>query len=99
MRKKRRNNEETLGDAIGRLLKVYRLENRLEEVGIVNAWEEMMGSMIARHTREIYIRDRILYVRLNSSVLREELSYARSKLIAMVNEKAGRELIDDVDLR
>lgn len=85
--------------AIDRLLKAYKLDRKMDEVEVLNSWETMMGPMIAKHTREIFISDRILHIRLNSSVLREELSYAKTKIKDMMNEKAGREIIDDVILK
>lgn len=97
--KKRDSNEETMKQAIDRLLKAYKLDRKMDEVEVLNSWETMMGPMIAKHTREIFISDRILHIRLNSSVLREELSYAKTKIKDMMNEKAGREIIDDVILK
>jgi len=41
----------------------------------------------------------ILYVQLSSSVLREELSYGREKIIRLLNEELGKNLIDKVVLR
>ena len=96
---KRDSNEETLGDAIDRLMKVYRLDGKLREAKLIEGWEKLLGPMIARQTREIFIKDKILHVRLNSSVLREELSFAKSKLVHRLNEEAGGEVITDVLLK
>jgi hypothetical protein len=40
-----------------------------------------------------------LYVALSSSVLREELAYGKDKIIAMINEELGKEVIKKVILR
>ena len=41
----------------------------------------------------------MLYVELTSSVLREELSYGREKIIRLLNDELGREVVTDVVLR
>jgi hypothetical protein len=35
-------------------------------------------------------------VKLNSSVLREELSYGKDKIIEMINKALGKDLIHDI---
>lgn len=91
-------NEIYLGDAIKEMVDFYNLKSRLGEANILGAWEEIVGTMIAKHTTNIYIKRRKLHVVLDSSVIRNELSYAKSKLVKMLNDKAGAEIIDEVVL-
>lgn len=92
----RTSNEAPLKDVIDRLLKVYRLDGKMKEIEVLNAWEEMMGVAIANRTKEMYIRNKTLYLKLDSAVIREELSYGKKIIILRVNEKAGMEIINDV---
>ncbi len=46
----------------------------------------------------MYIKDRTLFVRVDSAALREELTYQRSKLVKKLNAAAGVEAIDDLKL-
>ncbi len=94
-----RNNEHSIKEAIELLLKAYKLDDRMAEKRLINSWEEVMGKMIANHTKDIHIKHKQLFVTLDSSALREELSYARTKIIKMLNEKAGTEVINDIILR
>jgi predicted nucleic acid-binding Zn ribbon protein len=96
---KRKGNEETLKTAIERLMKVYKLESKMSEVNIVNSWEKLMGKTIASKTEEIFIRDKKLFIRLSSSVLRQELSYAKSKIVELINKEAGTEIVSEVILK
>jgi predicted nucleic acid-binding Zn ribbon protein len=95
----KKSNEYTLREAINELLETYRLNTKLDEFKAVQAWEKLMGSAIARYTRHISINNRTLYVEITSAALRQELSYGKSKIIQMMNEAAGSEVIDDVILR
>lgn len=96
---KRNSNEESLKTAIDRMLKFYKLDSKLSEVNIVNSWEKIMGKTIASKTEQIFIRDKKLFIRLTSSVLRQELSYAKSKIIELINKEAGSEIVNEVILK
>ena len=93
------NNEISLGDAIKEVLKRLRMEEKLEEINLMASWEKVVGPMINRHTDNLVIRNRILYVNLDSAPLRSELILARSKIIAALNKEAGREVIKDIIFR
>ncbi len=93
------HNQHSLKDAIEQLLKTYKLDDRLAENRLIGSWESVMGVMIAKHTTDIYIKHKQLFVTLDSSALRNELSLAKSKIIKMLNEAAGRSVINEVILR
>lgn len=95
----KKGNEYTLKEAISEMMRTYRLQGKMDEVKLLDSWETLMGPAIAKYTRKIYIDNRILYVELNSAALRQELSYGRSKMVQMLNESAGQQVIDDVVLR
>lgn len=94
-----RHNEHSLKDAIEMLLKTYKLDDRLAEKRLIGAWEEVMGKMIAKHTTDINIRNQQLFVTLDSSALRNELALAKTKIVKMMNEAAGRTVITEIVLR
>lgn len=94
-----RHNEHSIKEAIEKLLKVYKLDDRLAERRMIGSWEEVMGKMIANHTKDLYVRNKQLFVTLDSAALRNELSMAKTKIIQMMNKAAGKEIINDVVLR
>ena len=89
-------NQSTLGEAITKMLKAYRLQNKVTETDIWQSWEAIMGPSIYRHTQKIELRDRVLLIRLDSSALRHELGFAKSKIVEKINEHVGKRFIDDV---
>lgn len=92
----RNKNEQTLKEVIDQLLKVYKIGGKLNEVNLISSWEKQMGPMIARHTKDIFISNKVLFVTLDSAALRSELSYAKGKIVSMLNTEAGTEVITDV---
>ena len=95
---KQKSNEQSIKEAIDLMLRTYGLDGRMKEIRLVDSWEKVMGTPVSKHTREIYIRDRKLFVRLDSAALREELSYGKEKIVKMLNDEAGEKVIDEVIL-
>jgi predicted nucleic acid-binding Zn ribbon protein len=95
----RQSNEQSLGEVIRELLNTYKLEGKINQARIIEAWEEVVGVMIMKHTRNLYVKGRKLFVELDSPALKTELSYSKTRIIASLNEKAGAEIITDVIFR
>ena len=94
--KKRTSNQSTLGEVIDKLMKAYRLDGKLKEMDVIQAWAEMMGLAVANRTKNIQIRNKTLFLTMDSAVMRDELSYGKEVIIQRVNEKAGFEMITNV---
>ena len=92
-------NQYTLKEAIKEMLKAYRLDGRLKELNLLNSWEKIVGKMIAKHTQDVYINNKKLFIKVDSDALRHELLYSREKIKNSMNEEAGEELIEDVILK
>lgn len=90
------SDQKPLKDVIDQMLRAYGLGDRLDEMSLVKSWEEIVGKMIAKHTSEIYFQRGILYVKLDSSTVRQELSYAKTDLIEKLNRKAGKRMLTDI---
>lgn len=89
----RKSNEQSIGEAIREFLEHYRLGNKLDEVNLIHQWEEVAGPLVSRYTKNLFIRNGILYVTVESAALRNELNMLRSKIIEALNKKAGKEII------
>ncbi len=94
-----KDHDHTLKDVIQQLLKAYGWSNHLDGVELMNSWEKVVGGIIANHTQDLKVRKRILYVKLDSSVIRNELMMARSKIVTSLNKEVGKSVIDDLVLR
>jgi predicted nucleic acid-binding Zn ribbon protein len=95
----RRSKTISLAEAMKDYIKEMNLEGKLNEIGIINSWEETVGKAIASRTSKLYIKDHVLYVHLTSSVVRNELLMLRQALKEKLNEKAGSEVIKDIVLK
>lgn len=93
---KRTSNNTPLKDLIDRWLKAHQLDGKMKELDIIDAWPEMMGIAVANRTTKIVIKNKVLYLKIDSSVMREELAHGKSIIIQRVNERAGYEIIRDI---
>lgn len=97
--RKRSGDSTPLGDVFHKILKAYSWDKKYNELEVLGKWEEMMGKAVAMRTTKLEIQNRILFLTLNSSVMREELQYGKEVIIQRVNETAGSKIIDDVWFR
>lgn len=88
----------SLEDLMKVVIKKNNLTKGLQKMNAREAWEKMMGKGVASYTESVQLQNKTLVVKLKSSVLREELSYGKEKIIKMLNEELGEELIVKVML-
>ena len=80
-------------------VKSNNLERGLAEYRLIKSWKELLGVTVSRKTKDMYIRNRKLFVILHSSVVRNELAMIKETLIGRLNEAAGMNVIDDIVLK
>ena len=92
----KRSNEQTIGEVIKQFLHDYKLEEKLNETHIIASWEKVAGKLVANHTTRLSVKNKILFVKIDSSALRNELSYSREKIVKALNSEVKAEVIEDV---
>ena len=96
----RRNNEHvSISEALKDFVSDNKLQKGLDRVNVRDVWNSQMGPAIEKYTTAIKLDRDVLYVQLSSSVLREELSYGKEKIVKMLNEELGKELVKKLVLR
>ena len=95
----RKDSPQQLSEALDRFISANKLEKGRDKVNAQKAWENLMGNGVNSYTREVRLERGILYVSLSSAVLREELSHGKSKIVSMLNEALGKDLVQKVVLR
>ena len=95
----RKKNSQKIGDVIHEYLKALKIDDKLKEVQLIKSWDDVVGKTIARSTTNIYIKNRKLFISLNSSVIRNELFMLREGLLKALNDKVGEKIIDEIILK
>ena len=91
-----RTNDKSLKEAIEQMLQVYKIKRRYDETGIKASWPELVGKSVANRTKEIYIHDKKLFLRIESSVIKNELMLMRSQIIEKINKEAKGILVEEI---
>jgi len=92
----KKSNEYTLKEAIEELLNAYSIKKKVDQTKVLQSWRKVCGEIIDKHTEKLYIRNNVLFVKVDSAALKNELYYAKTKLIKFVNKEAGVEIIEDI---
>lgn len=91
--------EYSLGDAMKYFLKKSRLKGSIQALQIEDVWEQIMGKTIARYTDKIQIYGPTLYITTTVAPLKQELAYQKEKIIQLVNEALGEQVVKEVVIR
>lgn len=92
----KKQNEVTIKEALKDLIDVYRLEEKLDDVKVLEAYKNTLGPMINKHTLSLKMSKGKLFIKLDSAPLKQELSMSRSKLIKALNRELGKEVVHEI---
>jgi len=78
------------------MLQVYKIKRRFDETAVIASWPELVGKSVANRTKELFIHDKKLFLRIESSVIKNELILMRTQIINKINEDAKGILLEDI---
>src|SRR5690554_6435745 len=96
---KRLNEENTISDVLKEFVTTYKLHDGIVKVDVKTAWFKLMGNGLVNYTEEVVLKNNTRYVKVTSAVLRDELAYGKEKIINMINEEIGEEVVKALVLR
>lgn len=92
----RNSNEQSLGQVIKEILKKQHLQSKLTETRVKEAWEVVMGDVVALRTTSIWVHEGRLTIKISSAPLKQELLFGKEKIKKLINENLGGEYIQEV---
>ena len=95
---KRQNDFFSIEDLMNDVIKENKLSKGILRLNVKDAWGKIMGAGVVTYTEDVSLKGKTLRVQLKSSVLREELSYGKEKIIKMMNEELGDPIISKIIL-
>lgn len=87
-----------LGDLIKEFYEQHRGTDYLDELKVINSWPIVVGQFIATHTIDLFIKNGVLFIRVDSDALRNELNYSKSLLMKNLNDRVGKEILKEIVL-
>ncbi|MCB0733101.1 MAG: DUF721 domain-containing protein [Flavobacteriales bacterium] len=88
--------ERSLKDLMGSMFDNYKMSGKLNETRLTQNWEELVGRTIARNTKKLVIRDKVLCMYIDSPALKNDLTYYESTIVEKVNQFLGQQSITSI---
>lgn len=95
---KRQNEFHSIQDLMKDVITENKLTKGMQQLSVKDAWAKLMGKGVVSYTNRVELNGKTLVVNLKSSVLREELSYGKDKIVKMMNEELGEQIISKIIL-
>lgn len=83
----------------GDFMKKSNLNRKLVEHEINERWEELAGSLVARHTNHLNYYQNKLTIYLDSAPLKQEVNMRKASLISKINTGLKDNIIEDIIIR
>lgn len=94
--KKGKDEFQTMGQAIRTLLNSYKIESRFDEATLITSWERLVGTPIAKRTKKVFIKDKILFVEFKSPSMKNDFLLHKSKILEVFQKEFGHEVVKDI---
>ena len=85
-----------MGQAIRELLNSYRLTTKFDEANLIGSWERLAGKPISKRTKKIYIRNKVLFVELDSPSMKHDFSMHKGQVLELFKKEFGPGIITDI---
>ena len=82
----RGKNIHNVGDVIKKLMKNPKLAAKLDGLDVLAIWNDLIGDALTKYIVDQKIYKGVLYVKLKSAPMRNELSYKKTELQQEINE-------------
>ncbi|MCK6616524.1 MAG: DUF721 domain-containing protein [Cyclobacteriaceae bacterium] len=94
--KRNKGNTQSIAEAIRGLLNSYHLEAKFDEATIIASWQGLVGVPIANRTKKVFIRNKVLYVEFNSPAMKNDFMLHKGKILALFQERFGKQVVSDI---
>jgi predicted nucleic acid-binding Zn ribbon protein len=92
----KRNDFLPLKEVLKNVLNEERFKGKLDERKLIEHWSNIVGEIILKETKQIYIKNRKLFVKIDSPFAKNDLIYRRKELTKKLNTHVDASVIDDI---
>ena len=76
-----------VGEILPRVLELLGLDNRFEEVRLMQGWAEVVGPVVAKKSRPRMLKNGILFIEVENSVWMQELWFHQKQIIERIQKE------------
>tara|TARA_B100000941_G_scaffold65368_1_gene43431 strand:- start:200 stop:493 length:294 start_codon:yes stop_codon:yes gene_type:complete len=92
----KKKNPVRVKNVIDKILLNKKLNHGLLELRIKDAWKNVMGKNVNTYTTNIILNEEIIFVKLSSAALKNELVYRSDTIIKLLNKELGQKKIKEI---
>lgn len=92
------NNLRSINDLLGEFSQQKKMKVPLMEARIINLWKPLMGELINKYTEKIYIKNEVLFIKVQQAALKNELLYLQEQIIEKINKEVGENAVRKIVL-
>ncbi len=91
-----KGNTHHIGEAINQLLKSYQLKSKFDEANLVSSWERLVGKAVAKRTKKVFLRNKVLFIELESPSMKNDLNLHKTQILDLFSKEFGPDLIKEI---
>lgn len=95
----RRTNFQTFGQALDDFFKSSGFEQKIFEIKIRENWKTIVGPVFSKSAKRIVVNKQILYITIDSPIIKQELNYNKSIVLRKLNESIGSNFLQEIIIR
>jgi len=81
---------------IKEMLKTQNLKTKFDEASVIASWKKIAGKPIAKRTKRIFIKNKVLFIELQSSSLKQDLNFHKKVILDAINKEFGVNVITEI---
>lgn len=93
---KKQDDFQSIGDAMRQMLGTFRIESKFNEATLLASWERLVGTPIAKRTKKVFIKDKVLFVEFKSPSMKNDFQLHKSKVLNLFQQEFGHEVVKDI---
>jgi predicted nucleic acid-binding Zn ribbon protein len=90
---------QALGSVLNALLRQLGIKAKVEQYGIFELWNELVGEQIARVSNVEKVENGILFVRVTAAPWRTELTFQKKEILEKIHAATHSNAIKDIRFR
>lgn len=95
----RKENIQTLGDALTQLVQSLGIEKQVEQYKIFDVWNDVVGQQVAKVAQPERLQNGVLFVNVNNAPWRNELTFRKREILEKIHEYTHSNSITDIKFR
>lgn len=87
-----------IGQAISELLSSYHIKSKFDEANLVGSWERLVGKPIAKRTKRVFIKGKVLFIELESPSMKHDLNMHKTQILEIFRKEFGDDIVKEIVL-